>query len=102
MTILREAHAAVEDARARDSTALDQRVLDNLRGPAATGTSRPCTTDRDTTMNEDAQRLRAGSSAQVIAAVRNTAVAALRLAGLPAPRPAGAGQRETPPGPSPS
>ena len=37
---------------------------------------------RDTTMNEDAQRLRAGSSAQVIAAVRNTAVAALRLAGF--------------------
>jgi predicted transposase YbfD/YdcC len=37
---------------------------------------------RDTTMNEDAQRLGAGSSAQVIAAVRNTAVAALRLAGF--------------------
>lgn len=37
---------------------------------------------RDTTMNEDAQRLRAGSSAQVIAAVRNTAVAALRLSGF--------------------
>ena len=37
---------------------------------------------RDTTMNEDAQRLRAGSSAQVIAGVRNTAVAALRLAGF--------------------
>ena len=37
---------------------------------------------RDTTMNEAAQRLRAGSSAQVIAAVRNTAVAALRLAGF--------------------
>jgi transposase len=31
ITILREAHAAVEDARARDSTALDQQVLDNLR-----------------------------------------------------------------------
>jgi len=37
---------------------------------------------RDTTMNDDAQRLRAGSSAQVIAAVRNTAIAALRLAGV--------------------
>jgi predicted transposase YbfD/YdcC len=37
---------------------------------------------RDTTMNEDAQRLRAGSSAQVMAAARNTAVAALRLAGF--------------------
>ena len=33
-------------------------------------------------MNDDAQRLRAGSSAQVIAAVRNTAIAALRLAGV--------------------
>jgi hypothetical protein len=33
-------------------------------------------------MNEDAQRLRAGSSAQVMAAARNTAVAALRLAGF--------------------
>jgi hypothetical protein len=33
-------------------------------------------------MNEDAQRLRIGSSAQVIAAVRNTAIAALRLAAL--------------------
>jgi len=32
-------------------------------------------------MREDAQRLRAGASAQVIAAVRNTAVAVLRLAG---------------------
>jgi hypothetical protein len=31
ITILREAHAAVEEARARDSTALDQQVLDNLR-----------------------------------------------------------------------
>jgi hypothetical protein len=31
ITILREAHAAVEDAHARDSTALDQQVLDNLR-----------------------------------------------------------------------
>jgi predicted transposase YbfD/YdcC len=37
---------------------------------------------RDVTMNEDAQRLRAGSSAQVMAAVRNTAVAVLRLAGF--------------------
>jgi predicted transposase YbfD/YdcC len=35
---------------------------------------------RDVTMNEDAQRLRAGTSAQVMAAVRNTAVAILRLA----------------------
>jgi hypothetical protein len=33
-------------------------------------------------MHEDAQRLRAGSSAQVIAAVRNAATAALRLAGF--------------------
>jgi len=31
ITILREAHAVVEDARARGSTALDQQVLDNLR-----------------------------------------------------------------------
>jgi predicted transposase YbfD/YdcC len=37
---------------------------------------------RDVTMHEDAQRLRAGTSAQVVAAVRNTAVAALRLAGF--------------------
>ena len=37
---------------------------------------------RDVTMNEDAQRLRAGSSAQVMAAVRNTAIAVLRLAGF--------------------
>jgi predicted transposase YbfD/YdcC len=37
---------------------------------------------RDTTLDEDAQRLRAGQSAQVMAAVRNTAVAALRLAGF--------------------
>jgi hypothetical protein len=37
---------------------------------------------RDTTMNEAAQRLRAGLSAQVIAAVRNAAVAAPRLAGF--------------------
>lgn len=37
---------------------------------------------RDVTMREDAQRLRAGTSAQVVAAVRNTAVAALRLAGF--------------------
>jgi hypothetical protein len=34
------------------------------------------------TMREDAQRLRAGTSAQVVASVRNTAVAALRLAGF--------------------
>jgi hypothetical protein len=33
-------------------------------------------------MSEDAQRLRAGSSAQVMAAVRNTAIAVLRLAGF--------------------
>ena len=31
ITILREAHQAVEDARARGSTALDQQVLDDLR-----------------------------------------------------------------------
>ncbi len=31
ITILREAHAAVEEARARGSTALDQQVLDDLR-----------------------------------------------------------------------
>ena len=31
ITILREAHAAVEDARARGSTALDRQVLDDLR-----------------------------------------------------------------------
>jgi hypothetical protein len=37
---------------------------------------------RDVTLNEDAQRLRAGTSAQVMAAVRNTAVAILRLAGF--------------------
>jgi len=37
---------------------------------------------RDVTMREDAQRLRAGTSAQVVAAVRNTAVAAFRLAGF--------------------
>jgi hypothetical protein len=33
-------------------------------------------------MKEDAQRLRAGTSAQVTAAIRNTAIAALRLAGF--------------------
>jgi hypothetical protein len=38
----------------------------------------------DVTMREDAQRLRAGTSPQVMAAVRNTAVAALRLAGFTA------------------
>ena len=37
---------------------------------------------RDVTMSEDAQRLRAGSSAQVMAAARNTAIAVLRLAGF--------------------
>ena len=37
---------------------------------------------RDTTLDEDAQRLRAGTSAQVMAAVRNAAIAALRLAGF--------------------
>jgi hypothetical protein len=31
ITILRDAHGAVEDARARDGTALDQQVLDELR-----------------------------------------------------------------------
>jgi len=33
-------------------------------------------------MREDAQHLRAGSSAQVMAAVRSTAIAVLRLAGF--------------------
>jgi hypothetical protein len=37
---------------------------------------------RDVTMKEDAQQLRAGTSPQVTAALRNTAVAALRLAGF--------------------
>jgi predicted transposase YbfD/YdcC len=37
---------------------------------------------RDVTMKEDAQRLRAGTSAQVTASLRNTATAALRLAGF--------------------
>ena len=37
---------------------------------------------RDVTMNEDAKRLRAGASAQVTASLRNTAIAALRLAGF--------------------
>jgi predicted transposase YbfD/YdcC len=37
---------------------------------------------RDTTMREDAQRLRAGSSAQVMAAARNTGIAILRLCGF--------------------
>jgi predicted transposase YbfD/YdcC len=37
---------------------------------------------RDVTMKEDAHRLRAGSSAQVMAALRNTAVAVLQLAGF--------------------
>lgn len=39
---------------------------------------------RDTTMREDAQRLRAGTSPQVMATVRNTVVATLRLAGFTA------------------
>lgn len=39
---------------------------------------------RDTTMREDAQRLWAGSSAQVMAAARNTAIAVLRLCGFTA------------------
>ncbi len=37
---------------------------------------------RDTTMREDVQQLRAGSSAQVMAAIRNTAIAVLRLSGF--------------------
>jgi hypothetical protein len=37
---------------------------------------------RDTTLGEDAQRLRAGASAQVMAAIRGAAVATLRLAGF--------------------
>ena len=37
---------------------------------------------RDVTMSEDAQRLHAGASAQVMATVRNTAIAVLRLAGF--------------------
>jgi Winged helix-turn helix len=37
---------------------------------------------RDVATNEDAQRLRAGSSAQVMPAVRNTGVAVLRLVGF--------------------
>jgi transposase len=42
ITILRDAHQAVEDARARGSTALDQQVLDNLleRYDTAAGTGR--------------------------------------------------------------
>jgi predicted transposase YbfD/YdcC len=39
---------------------------------------------RDTTMREDAQRLRSGTSPQVMAAVRSTVIAALRLAGFTA------------------
>ena len=42
---------------------------------------------RDTTTDEDAQRLRAGTSAQVIAAVRSAATATLRLAGFTATAP---------------
>lgn len=37
---------------------------------------------RDVTMKEDASRLRSGTSPQVMAAVRNTVIAALRLAGF--------------------
>jgi len=37
---------------------------------------------RDVTMKQDAHRLRAGSSAQVMAALRNTAIAVLHLAGF--------------------
>jgi predicted transposase YbfD/YdcC len=37
---------------------------------------------RDVTMREDAQHLRAGSSAQVMAAVRSTSIAVLRMAGF--------------------
>ena len=37
---------------------------------------------RDVTMKEDAQGLRAGTSAQVAASLRNTSIAALRLAGF--------------------
>jgi predicted transposase YbfD/YdcC len=37
---------------------------------------------RDVTLDEDAQRLRAGTSAQVMAALRNAAIAVLRLAGF--------------------
>jgi hypothetical protein len=37
---------------------------------------------RDVTLDEDAQRLRAGTSAQVMATLRNTAIAVLRLAGF--------------------
>jgi hypothetical protein len=37
---------------------------------------------RDVTMKEDAQHLRAGTSAQVTASFRNTAIAVLRLTGF--------------------
>jgi len=37
---------------------------------------------RDVTMKEDASRLRAGTAPQVMAAIRNAAIAALRLAGI--------------------
>jgi predicted transposase YbfD/YdcC len=37
---------------------------------------------RDVTMKEDASRPRAGTSQQAAAAIRNTVVAALRLAGF--------------------
>ena len=55
---------------------------------------------RDVTMREDAQRLRAGTSAQVMATLRNTAVAVLRLAGFTGTAPADAGPHATPSGPS--
>jgi hypothetical protein len=54
------------------------------------------------TMREDAQHLRSGTAPQVMAAVRGTPVAALRLAGFTA---TSAGRRwaaRNPPGPSPS
>jgi hypothetical protein len=37
---------------------------------------------RDTTLDEDAQRLRSGASAQVMATIRNTAIAIFRLIGF--------------------
>ena len=54
-------------------------------------------------MKEDAHRLRAGSSAQVMAALRNTAIAVLRLAGFTSTARGArgaAGQHATPPVPS--
>ena len=49
---------------------------------------------RDVTMREDAQRLRSGTSAQVMAAVRSTVIAALRLAGFTPPPRAALGRTE--------